>query len=284
MTKRRKLDEIYYSFDEDEDERKLDHPHYFSFDEDDEDDEKEDERKLDQPQYFSFDEEDEPSPKKEKKGLFKREKTTNKGRKPTHAPRTTPKKLALVVCAVVITGVVGGWGISNLFKSEGSKPSSIEERLLAPNEDAIKQTDTEPDNDIDQLIEVFPYSRSELGRCLVTLGHTEATAIKAVEGYTKYDEETMAQKRIDIYLQSSGFSSKGLSGRLIADGFEQSKAVNAVKAKSSEIDYAEQAKKRGYSYLEYRVVDSQTMRKALEEDGFTKEDIEKAMKELPCDD
>lgn len=267
MAKRRKLDEIYYSFDEDETPIPQE---YYSFDDED------NEEPI--PQEFSFaDDDPSPSPKKAKK--------RNKSKKkPVNIPRTTPKKLTLVLCAVVITGIVGGWGISNLFKSGSPKSSSIEERLLAPNEDAIKQTDTEPENDLDQLIEVFPYSRSELVRCLVNLGHTEATAIKAVEGYTKYDEQTMAQNRIDIYLESSGFSSKGLSGRLIADGFEQSQAVNAVKAKSAEIDYTEQAKKRGYSYLEYRVVDSQTMRKALEEDGFTKEDIEKAIKELPCDD
>lgn len=236
---------------------------------------------------FDFEDDTEPESKPEKPARpAKQERPAKQPKsqaqsKPKKKTKHTMKTVRIAIAGVLLIGITISLFI---FKPE-KDTSTILSRLDEQSGVNIKQASSDINEDIKELMKLNPYSRTELKGMLIELGHSEAQAEDGIQKASDevYNEEEQINKRIDIYLKATGFSSKGLAGRLIADGFDQRTSMEVLARKSKEIDYAEQAKKRGYSYLEYHVVSDKKMREALKEDGFTDEAIEKAIKELPCD-
>lgn len=234
---------------------------------------------------FSDDMEYVPSKKevRSKPKIQKHQRIPKPKRQKNNKPIEKPK-LTTILIVVVLVGLCGGWILSLFTNGDTSKGDDISNRVADQSNQAIKSTNEDPQKDIATLLKDIPFSKSELKSALIALGHSDATASQAIETMKGYEEPEIISRRIALYLEASGFSSKGLAGRLIADGFDQKTAIEVLSEKNKTIDYTEQAKRRGYGYLEYRVVTTSQMRDALVADGFTKEDVEKALKELPCDD
>lgn len=230
----------------------------------------------------------EKKPKKQKRiqDRPKQQKQPRKSKPVRQKTERQAKKTRLrnIILGIAIVSLLGGLLLSNLAGKTNSNTGmdNISQRVADQKDTNIKSTNEDPQADIIDLLAVVPFSRSELINALIALGHSQSTASEAVNA-SGYDDKEVAKQRIDLYLEATGFSSKGLAGRLIADGFDQTKAMEALAEKNKEIDYVEQAKRRGYSYLENYVLNQQQMHDALAEDGFTEEDITKVLAELPLD-
>lgn len=184
-----------------------------------------------------------------------------------------------------IIGCIGlGIGILWSFVSPSMKGSSLADRVESQQDKAIKQATDSIENDTKAILKELPVSKIELRDNLISLGHTNAQAQELISKITaeEYDEEGIISKRIDLYLEATGFSEKGLAGRLVADGFDREKVL-AVIAKRRDIDYVKEAQKRGATYLEDHIVKKDVMIKALLEDGFTQETIDQAITGIACD-
>lgn len=184
-----------------------------------------------------------------------------------------------------IIGCIGlGIGILWSFVSPSMKGSSLVDRVESQQDKAIKQATDSIENDTKAILKELPVSKIELRDNLISLGHTNAQAQELISKITadEYDEEGIISKRIDLYLEATGFSEKGLAGRLVADGFDREKVL-AVIAKRTEIDYVKEAQKRGATYLEDHIVKKDAMIQALLEDGFTQETIDQAITGIACD-
>lgn len=184
-----------------------------------------------------------------------------------------------------IIGCIGlGIGILWSLISPTMQGNSLVDRVESQEDKAIKQATDTIENDTKAILNELPVSKLELRDNLIRLGHTNAQAQELISKITtdQYDEEGIISKRIDLYLEATGFSEKGLAGRLVADGFDREKVL-AVLAKRTDINYIKEAQKRGATYLEDHVVKKDAMIKALLEDGFTQETIDKSITGIACD-